>query len=125
MASPFYGAGTNVRTNCYVPTTNCTKSSIDSQLQLEALKNWATAIQIQEANPKKPGSKAFERFDRYKTATTIGDAPAKGANWQDFTGDFEKEFLKIPDLVLVDAADARNKNGFYHHHCSKGFDSWS
>ena len=75
-----------------------------SQLQLEALKNSATAIQIQEANPKKPGSKAFERFDRYKTATTIGDATAKGANWQDLTGDFEKEYLKIPDLMLVDAA---------------------
>ena len=75
-----------------------------SQLQLETLKNSATAIQIQEANPKKPGSKAFERFDRYKTATTIGDATAKGANWQDLTGDFEKESLKIPDLMLVDAA---------------------
>ena len=75
-----------------------------SQLQLEALKNPATAIQIQEANPKKPGSKAFERFDRYKTATTIGDATAKGANWQDLTGDFEKEYLKIPDLMLVDEA---------------------
>ena len=62
------------------------------------------AIQIQEANPKKPGSKAFERFDRYKTATTIGDATAKGANWQDLTGDFEKEYLKIPDLMPVDAA---------------------
>ena len=75
-----------------------------SQLQLEALKNPATAIQIQEANPKKPGSKASERFDRYKTATTIGDATAKGANWQDLTGDFEKEYLKIPDLMPVDAA---------------------
>ena len=29
MASPFYGAGTNVRTNCYLPTANCTNSSID------------------------------------------------------------------------------------------------
>jgi len=38
-----------------------------SQLQLEALKNPAPVIQIQEANPKKPGSKA------------IGDATAKGA----------------------------------------------
>ena len=75
-----------------------------SQTQLEALKNPATIIQIQPDNPKKPGSKAFERFDRYKTATTIGDATNKGANWQDLTTDFEKEFLKIPDLMPVDAA---------------------
>ena len=73
-----------------------------SQIQLEALKNPATIIQIQPDNPKKPGSKAFERFDRYKTATTIGDATSKGANWQDLTTDFEKEFLKIPDLMPVD-----------------------
>ena len=51
---------------------------------------------------KKPGSKAFERFDRYKAATTIGDATNKGANWQDLTTDFEKEFLKIPDLIPSD-----------------------
>ena len=75
-----------------------------SQLQVEALKNPATIIQIQDSNPKKPGSKAFERFDRYKMATTIGDATAKGANWQDLTADFEKEYLKIPDLMALDAA---------------------
>ena len=75
-----------------------------SQLQVEALKNPATIIQIQDSNPKKPGSKAFERFDRYKMATTIGDATAKGANWQDLPADFEKEYLKIPDLMALDAA---------------------
>ena len=74
-----------------------------SQIQLEALKNPATIIQIQPDNTKKPGSKAFERCDRYKTATTIGHATSKGANWQDLTTDFEKEFLKIPDLMPVDA----------------------
>jgi len=56
---------------------------------MEALKNPGTIIQIQKTNPQKPGSKVFERFDGYKTATTIGDATAKGANWQDLT-DFEK-----------------------------------
>ena len=73
-----------------------------SQLQLEALRNSATIIQIQPDNPKKSGSKAFERFDRYKAATTIGDATNKGANWQGLTTDFEKEFLKIPDLIPSD-----------------------
>ena len=75
-----------------------------SQFQVEALKNPGAIIQIQKANPKKPGSKAFGRFDRYKTATTIRDATAKGANWQDLTADFEREYLKIPALMPVDEA---------------------
>ena len=29
MASPFWGAGTNVRINCYLPTANCRNSTID------------------------------------------------------------------------------------------------
>ena len=66
-----------------------------SQDQVDALKNPATMIEIQMENPKKPGSKAAERFDRYKAATTIQDATAKGANWQDLSSDFEKGFLKI------------------------------
>ena len=66
-----------------------------SQEQVDALKNPATMIEIQMENPKKPGSKAAERFDRYKGATTIQDATAKGANWQDLSSDFEKGFLKV------------------------------
>ena len=45
-----------------------------SQDQIDALKNPETMIEIQIENPKKPGSKAAERFDRYKAATTIQDA---------------------------------------------------
>ena len=40
-----------------------------SQLQIDALKTPTTVIEIQTDNPKKPGSKAAERFDRYKMAT--------------------------------------------------------
>ena len=70
-----------------------------SQEQIDALKNPETVISIQLLNPKKPGSKAAERFDRYKAATSIQDATAKGANWQDLSSDFEKGFLKICDSV--------------------------
>eukprot|EP00434_Breviolum_minutum_P015816 symbB.v1.2.013933.t1/scaffold996.1/size145880/14 len=66
-----------------------------SQDQIDALKNPETMIEIQMENPKKPGSKAAERFDRYKAATTIQDATTKGANWQDLSSDFEKGFLKV------------------------------
>ena len=74
-----------------------------SQAQVEVLKTPTTVIEIQGANPKKPGSKSFERFDRYKTATTIGDATTKGANWQDLSTDFEKGYLKVPHLMDADA----------------------
>ena len=74
-----------------------------SQAQVEVLKAPTTVIEIQGANPKKPGSKSFERFDRYKTATTIGDATTKGANWQDLSTDFEKGYLKVPHLMDADA----------------------
>ena len=74
-----------------------------SQLQVETLKNPATIIQIQENTSKKRGCKAFGRFDRHKMATTIRGATAKAANWQDLTADFETEYLKIPDLMALDA----------------------
>ena len=67
-----------------------------SQLQTDALKTPTTMIEIQTENPKKPGSKAAERFDRYKMATSIQEATRQGANWQDLSTDFEKGYLKIP-----------------------------
>ena len=73
-----------------------------SQLQIDALKTPATVIEIQTDNPKKPGSKAAERFDRYKMATTIQEATNQGANWQDLSADFEKGYLKIRDIKPVD-----------------------
>ena len=79
-----------------------------SQLQLETLRNPAAVIRIQESNLKKPGSKSFEKFDLYKTETSIGNATAKDANWQDLTGDFEKQCLKIPAFMPLDAAGPGN-----------------
>ena len=63
-----------------------------SQLQIDALKTPTTVIEIQTDNPKKPGSKAAERFDCYKMATTIQEATNQGANWQDLSADFEKGY---------------------------------
>lgn len=52
---------------------------------------------LQQNNPKKVGTKAWERFEKYKHATTIGEANEKGANWQDVSSDFEKGFLRFVD----------------------------
>ena len=68
-----------------------------SQSQLTALKDMDQKIVLQQNNPKKVGTKAWERFEKYKHATTIGEANQKGANWQDVSSDFEKGFLRFVD----------------------------
>ena len=60
-----------------------------SQQQLLALKNADTKIMVQMENPKKVGSKAWDRFEKYKHAKSIGEATQAGANWQDVSVDFE------------------------------------
>ena len=83
-----------------------------SQLQIDALKTPTTVMEIQTENPKKPGSKAAERFDRYKIATSIQEATRQGANWQDLSADFEKGYLKIPSLTPMDLeAQGSTKRG--------------
>ena len=62
-----------------------------------AFKNMDQKIVLQQNNPKKAGTKAWERFEKYKHATTIGEANQKGANWQDMSSDFEKGFLRFVD----------------------------
>ena len=50
---------------------------------------------LRAESPKKAGSKAWERYEKYKSATTVGDATCLGAQWQDLSADFEKGFLKF------------------------------
>jgi len=66
-----------------------------SQEQISALKNGETKIAVQMENPKKVGSKAWDRFDKYRHAKTIGEATQAGANWQDLTVDFEKGYFHL------------------------------
>ena len=73
-----------------------------SQQQLLALKNADTKIMVQMENPKKVGSKAWDRFEKYKHAKSIGKATQAGANWQDVSVDFEKGFLKVMDFIDED-----------------------
>ena len=69
-----------------------------SSVQTEALKRPDTKVVFQQTNPKKPGSKAFERYEQYKGGSgTVGEASSKGAQWQDLSTDFEKEFMKFDD----------------------------
>ena len=71
-----------------------------SKEQTQLLKAEATSILFRSENPKKAGSKSWERYEKYKSAQTIGEATKLGAQWQDISADFEKEFLKFRDVDM-------------------------
>ena len=77
-----------------------------SKEQIAALKENSTVISFQNGNPKKAGTKAHERFEKYKHTTTIGDAMFNGANWQDLSSDFEKNYMSVPHLMVCDGEHA-------------------
>ena len=77
-----------------------------SKEQIAALKENSTVISFQNGNPKKAGTKAHERFEKYKHSTTIGDAMFNGANWQDLSSDFEKNYMSVPHLMVCDGEHA-------------------
>ena len=68
-----------------------------SSSQLATLKNGATQVQLKEENPHRPGTKAHERYERYKVASTILEAGQFGATFQDLSGNFEKGYLTVLD----------------------------
>ena len=76
---------------------------------MEALKDGSTQIQFAQENPKKPGSKAWDRYEAYKGTTTIAQATENKAGWQDLTADFEKGFLKIMSEMDVDTTQGATK----------------
>ena len=76
------------------------------------LKSSSTKVKFEQENPKTPGSKAYQRYDKYKSSNTIGEATHQGANWQDLTVDFEKGWLTIPEspgIMEVDVASGAKR----------------
>ena len=67
---------------------------------MDLLKDGSTPIQFAKDNPKKVGSKAWDRYEQYKDANSISQAMEKKAGWQDLTADFEKGFLKIMNVEV-------------------------
>ena len=41
------------------------------------------------------GTKASERYEKFKRAKTLAEPNEKGTNWQDVSSDFEKGFLRF------------------------------
>lgn len=57
-------------------------------------KNAAVSLKS-EKNPKRVGSKSYERFEHYKTAKTVGDFIAKGGTYGDLSWDSARGFITI------------------------------
>ena len=69
-------------------------------------------ISYSKTNPKKAGSKAAERYDKYKRATTLKKARELGATREDLIFDGDRGFMKViqeakpPDKLV----DLKKKN---------------
>ena len=46
-------------------------------------------------NPKKPGSKSFDRFKGYTGAATVGAALQNGVTYQDIAYDVGRQFIAV------------------------------
>eukprot|EP00434_Breviolum_minutum_P001783 symbB.v1.2.001578.t1/scaffold88.1/size340390/13 len=77
--------------------------------QVAALKNPDTKIAFQDQNPKKGGSNAWGRYEKYKKCVSIGGATAAGANWQDLSSDFEKGYMKFATTEDVEMSTSTKR----------------
>ena len=48
-----------------------------------------------DKNPKKVGSKSYERFEGYRGAATIAEALAAGVTYQDIAYDVGRQFISV------------------------------
>ena len=61
-----------------------------------------TAIVVDQVNPKKPSTQSFDRYEAYKSATTVGgylEKTSKG--WSDFAYDFERGYISMPATAIM------------------------
>ena len=49
-------------------------------------------------NPKAPNSGAWERFEGYKNAETVGEALENGVTYQDLAHDLGRRFILVTDV---------------------------
>ena len=62
-----------------------------------------TPIRFSQDNPKLKGSKSRERYERYKSATSIKDflPPAGVGTYSDLSNDFLRRYVEIPTVAAV------------------------
>jgi len=59
------------------------------------LKDKDLKISYKKENPKKPGTKAYARYEKYKKATTLKKALELGAVREDFIFDGDRGYMKV------------------------------
>jgi len=77
-------------------------------------KNPETVIEFIQENPKKPGSKVHENYEKYKSATTFQEFLDSGGENNHIRHDFSKGFIKILD-DSVENDDTYIKNKVYYN----------
>ncbi len=80
----------------------------DTENSSEYLRRYRLAklpISFIQINPKRQNSKSFERYAKYKKATTIEQALEHGASWPDIEWDYNRGFLRC-----IHGAEARRLN---------------
>ncbi len=88
------------------------RGGVMTEEQISRMKVSTTQISYVQANPKTAGTKAWERFEKYKSSTTVEQAMAAGAKWDDFRSYFDKGFLKFADSKPEeDAMDTGSESG--------------
>ena len=61
----------------------------------------ATGIQFNEANPKRPHSRSYELYEKYKAAKTVGEAIALGATRGHIKYDISKGFATLDVAMII------------------------
>ena len=54
-----------------------------------------TKISVQQTNPKKAGSKSAQRYELYKSASTLAELYSLGGTKGDVRNDFERGYIKV------------------------------
>jgi len=63
-------------------------------------KQFGWEISWDQRNPKRVGTKSFERYENYKSAKSIQQAIDIGATMGDLKWDLERHYLKLHDPIL-------------------------
>ena len=62
---------------------------------LAEARKYGYTVQYQQENPKRKNSSVYERYEKYKAATTVQEAHDRGATKQDVAYDYDKGFFNI------------------------------
>ena len=60
---------------------------------------YATIKVLSEKNPKRPTSKAYSRFEFYKTGMTVGEFIKAGGTYGDLAWDLNRKYIEVEGVV--------------------------